>query len=173
MGDRWGGRTFTIDSTGKGEANKLCKNLLDSPAQTPHELSRTLGILTDGLRNSWQISEDMERMRTSPAFCSRHILTTRVGGYEILSEILRNKSELINMTSYETLFEFLGMNFKTPESVVATVNSDWLSPSFYTTVTQQSQTLLRIASLRSISNSGLEPVARSNVFTLNISSTLL
>ncbi len=33
--------------------------------QTPHELSRTLGILTDGLRNSWQNSEDMERMRTS------------------------------------------------------------------------------------------------------------
>ncbi|KAF8266238.1 beach-domain-containing protein [Lactarius quietus] len=68
-------------------------------ARTPHELSRTLGILTDGLRNSWQNSEDMERMR----------------GYEILSEILRNKSELINMTSYETLFEFLGMNFKTPD----------------------------------------------------------
>ncbi|KAH9006451.1 beach-domain-containing protein [Lactarius hatsudake] len=68
-------------------------------ARTPHELSRTLGILTDGLRNSWQNSEDMERMR----------------GYEILSDILRNKSELINMTSYETLFEFLGMNFKTPD----------------------------------------------------------
>ncbi|KAI9465845.1 beach-domain-containing protein [Lactarius psammicola] len=68
-------------------------------ARTPHELSRTLGILIDGLRNSWQNSEDMERMR----------------GYEILSEILRNKSELINMTSYETLFEFLGMNFKTPD----------------------------------------------------------
>ncbi|KAI0300557.1 beach-domain-containing protein [Multifurca ochricompacta] len=68
-------------------------------AKTPHELSRTLGILTDGLRNSWQNSEDMERMR----------------GYEILSEILRSKSELINVTSYETLFEFLGMNFKTPD----------------------------------------------------------
>ncbi|KAH9975416.1 beach-domain-containing protein [Lactifluus volemus] len=68
-------------------------------AKTPHELSRTLGILTDGLRNSWQNSEDMERMR----------------GYEILSEILRGKSALINMTSYETLFEFLGMNFKTPD----------------------------------------------------------
>ncbi|KAH9177644.1 beach-domain-containing protein [Lactarius sanguifluus] len=68
-------------------------------ARTPHELSRTLGILTDGLRNSWQNSEDMERMR----------------GYEILSDILRNKSELINMTSYETLFEFLGMNFKIPD----------------------------------------------------------
>jgi hypothetical protein len=28
------------------------------------------------------------------------------------------------MTSYETLFEFLGMNFKTPELVVAKVNVD-------------------------------------------------
>ncbi|KAI0273049.1 beach-domain-containing protein [Russula aff. rugulosa BPL654] len=73
-------------------------------AQTPHELSRTLGILADGLRNSWQNSEDMERMR----------------GYEILSEILRNKSELINMTSYETLFEILGMNFKTPDQSTIT-----------------------------------------------------
>ena len=68
MGDRWGGRTFTIDSTGKGETNIPCENLLDGPAQTPHELSRTLGILIDGLRNSWQNSEDMERMRTSPVF---------------------------------------------------------------------------------------------------------
>lgn len=31
--------------------------------QSPHELSRALGILTDGLRNSWQNSEDMERLR--------------------------------------------------------------------------------------------------------------
>ncbi|KAH9965265.1 beach-domain-containing protein [Russula dissimulans] len=68
-------------------------------AKTPHELSRALGILTDGLRHSWQNSEDMERMR----------------GYEILAEILRNKSELINTTSYETLFEFLGINFKIPD----------------------------------------------------------
>ncbi|KAI0067044.1 beach-domain-containing protein [Artomyces pyxidatus] len=68
-------------------------------ANTPHELSRTLGILTDGLRNNWQNSEDMERIR----------------GYEILALILRNKSELINITSFETLFEFLGMNFRSPD----------------------------------------------------------
>jgi len=43
------------------------------------------------------------------------LLYYHLGGYEILSEILRKKSELINVTSYETLFEFLGMNFKTPE----------------------------------------------------------
>lgn len=36
--------------------------------QTPHEVSRTLGILTDGLRNNWQNSEDMERLRE----CTTH-----------------------------------------------------------------------------------------------------
>ena len=32
-------------------------------AQNAHEVSRALGVLTDGLRNSWQNSEDMEQMR--------------------------------------------------------------------------------------------------------------
>ncbi len=32
-------------------------------AQNAHELSRALGVLTDGLRNSWQNSEDMEQLR--------------------------------------------------------------------------------------------------------------
>ena len=36
------------------------------------------------------------------------------------------------MTSYETLFEFLGMNFKTPESVEVKVNSDF-SSNLYST----------------------------------------
>jgi hypothetical protein len=43
-------------------------SMFNHSEQTPHELSRTLGILTDGLRNSWQNSEDMERMRTSLSF---------------------------------------------------------------------------------------------------------
>ncbi|KAF4609487.1 hypothetical protein D9613_012349 [Agrocybe pediades] len=68
-------------------------------AETPHELSRTLGILTDGLKNSWQNSEDMERLR----------------GYEILCDILRRKAQLINLTAFETLFEFLGINFNSPD----------------------------------------------------------
>ncbi|TFK65264.1 beach-domain-containing protein [Pluteus cervinus] len=68
-------------------------------ANTPHEVSRALSILTDGLRNSWQNSEDMERLR----------------GYEVLGDILRNKAQLVNMTGFETLFEFLGLNFRTPE----------------------------------------------------------
>ncbi|EPQ51421.1 beach-domain-containing protein [Gloeophyllum trabeum ATCC 11539] len=65
-------------------------------ASNPHEVSRALGVLTEGLRNSWQNSEDMERLR----------------GYDVLGDILRAKSELINVTGFEILFEFLGMNFR-------------------------------------------------------------
>ncbi|KAF8635320.1 hypothetical protein AX17_003946 [Amanita inopinata Kibby_2008] len=68
-------------------------------ANAPHELSRTLGVLLDGLKNSWQNSEDMERLR----------------GYDILAGILRTKTHLINLTSFETIFEFLGVNFNSPE----------------------------------------------------------
>ncbi|TFK36229.1 hypothetical protein BDQ12DRAFT_737089 [Crucibulum laeve] len=68
-------------------------------ANTPHELSRTLGILTDGLKNNWQNSDDMERLR----------------GYEILADILRINAQKLNLTGFETLFEFLGINFRSPE----------------------------------------------------------
>ncbi|KAL0958994.1 hypothetical protein HGRIS_014308 [Hohenbuehelia grisea] len=68
-------------------------------AKTPHELSRSIGILLDGLRGDWQNSDSMERLR----------------GYEILAHILRLKSHLVNMTSFETLFEFLGVNFRSPD----------------------------------------------------------
>lgn len=43
----------------------LADSLFRGALQTPHELSRTLGILTDGLKFSWQNSEDMERIRES------------------------------------------------------------------------------------------------------------
>ncbi|KAF9002530.1 hypothetical protein BDQ17DRAFT_1357028 [Cyathus striatus] len=68
-------------------------------ANTSHELSRAISILTDGLRNNWQNSEDMERLR----------------GYEILADILRSRAQLINLTCFETLFEFLGLDFRSPE----------------------------------------------------------
>ncbi|KAF9006328.1 hypothetical protein BDZ89DRAFT_1144797 [Hymenopellis radicata] len=68
-------------------------------AKSRHEISRTLSILTDCIRNSWENSEDMERLR----------------GYEILTDILRSKAQMINMTSFETLFESIGLNFRTPE----------------------------------------------------------
>ncbi|KIK63270.1 hypothetical protein GYMLUDRAFT_196894 [Collybiopsis luxurians FD-317 M1] len=68
-------------------------------AQTPHEISRALGVVTDGVKNSWQNSEDIERLR----------------GYDILADILRLKADMINMTSFETIFEFLGLNFRSPD----------------------------------------------------------
>ncbi|KAF9029661.1 hypothetical protein BDZ89DRAFT_1159737 [Hymenopellis radicata] len=74
-------------------------------AKSPHEISRTLSILTDCIRNSWENSEDMERLR----------------GYEISTDILRSKAQMINMTSFETLFESIGLNFRTPEQ--STVNN--------------------------------------------------
>ncbi|EIN04780.1 beach-domain-containing protein [Punctularia strigosozonata HHB-11173 SS5] len=73
-------------------------------ATTAHELSRSLGVLTDSLRNSWQNSEDMERLR----------------GYDILAGMLRDKAKLINATGFETLFEFLGLNFRHPEQSTIT-----------------------------------------------------
>ncbi|THV04025.1 beach-domain-containing protein [Dendrothele bispora CBS 962.96] len=73
-------------------------------ANTPHETSRSLSVLTDGLKNSWQNSEDMERLR----------------GYEILADILRSKASMINMTSFETIFEFLGINFRSPDHSTVT-----------------------------------------------------
>ncbi|KAK2463985.1 hypothetical protein APHAL10511_004036 [Amanita phalloides] len=66
---------------------------------TAHELSRALGVLLDGLKSNWQNSEDMERLH----------------GYEILSGMLRTKAQLINLTGFETIFEFLGINFRSPE----------------------------------------------------------
>lgn len=38
-----------------------------------------------------------------------------LGGYEILADILRAKYQLINMTTFETIFEFLGQNFRHDE----------------------------------------------------------
>ncbi|KAF8509163.1 beach-domain-containing protein [Hysterangium stoloniferum] len=69
-------------------------------ANNPHDLCHALGVLTDTLQISWQTSEDMEHIR----------------GYEILAGILRAKSRLLNMAAYEVIFEFLGLNFRTPES---------------------------------------------------------
>ncbi|KAF8584664.1 beach-domain-containing protein [Ramaria rubella] len=69
-------------------------------ANNPHDLHNTVAIFADALRTSWQNSEDVERIR----------------GYEILAGILRAKSQLINMATFEVLFEFLGLDFSTPES---------------------------------------------------------
>jgi hypothetical protein len=68
-------------------------------ARSTHELSRALGVLAESLRNSWANSEDMERMR----------------GYDVLSRVLRDKAGLVNVTSFEIMFEMLGLNFRALE----------------------------------------------------------
>jgi len=52
-------------------------------ATIPHEISRALGTLTDGLRNSWQNSEDTERRRIRNQ----------------LADVLRAKAQSINLTN--------------------------------------------------------------------------
>ncbi|KAG2135261.1 hypothetical protein DEU56DRAFT_888131 [Suillus clintonianus] len=76
-------------------------------AQTPHELSKALNVFSDCLRNSWQNSYDMESLH----------------GYDVLASTLKARSHLINMTSFEILFEFLGLNFRSPDlsTVVNTI----------------------------------------------------
>lgn len=80
-------------------------------------MSRVLGILTDGLRNSWQNSEDMEQLREHliASLPSRVLLDYATGGYDVLNHLLRSKAHLINTTGFETLFEFLGLNFRSTE----------------------------------------------------------
>ncbi|KIM59893.1 hypothetical protein SCLCIDRAFT_1217340 [Scleroderma citrinum Foug A] len=73
-------------------------------AQTQHELSRVITILCDSIRNCWQNSEDMER----------------ISGYDALASVLYTKGQLINVTSFETLFEFLGLNFRSPDASTVT-----------------------------------------------------
>ncbi|KAI6008605.1 hypothetical protein EDC04DRAFT_2871453 [Pisolithus marmoratus] len=73
-------------------------------AQTQHELSRTMSVLCDSIRGSWQNSEEMEK----------------IAGYDALADILRSKGHLINMTSFETLFEFLGLNFRSVDTSTVT-----------------------------------------------------
>ena len=46
---------------------------------------------------------------------SRALFECIVGGYDVLDHLLRSKAHLINMTGFETLFEFLGLNFRSPE----------------------------------------------------------
>lgn len=84
-------------------------------AQTPHELSRALSVFSDCLRNSWQNSDDMERLREYRICKILTVVDFRIDGYDVLASTLRARSHLINMTSFETLFEFLGLNFRYPE----------------------------------------------------------
>jgi hypothetical protein len=69
----------------------------------------------------WQNSQDMERLRAyiSPSFffLPTGMTLWEAGGYEILAGMLGTKVQSINLTGFETIFEFLGINFRLPEFV--------------------------------------------------------
>lgn len=59
----------------------------------------------------------MERLRMSMHESVPFIVTdgTHSGGYDILTGLLLHKSHLLNMSSFETIFEFLGIDFRSPK----------------------------------------------------------
>jgi hypothetical protein len=68
-------------------------------SQNPHDLANSASVLLDSLRTSWQNSEDMERIH----------------GYEILALTLRAKSSIIDIYTFNAVFDFLGIDSGHPE----------------------------------------------------------
>ena len=58
-----------------------------------------MSILADGIRTSWQDSEDMEEIH----------------GYEILNMTLLKNITIVDVEYSNVLFEFLGLDFSSPE----------------------------------------------------------
>ncbi|KAG8823617.1 hypothetical protein FRC17_009281 [Serendipita sp. 399] len=73
-------------------------------SQNSHDLANSLAVLFDSLRTSWQNSEDMERIH----------------GYEILSLALRSKISIIDIYSFNVVFDFLGTDLSRPENATIT-----------------------------------------------------
>ncbi|KAG8759860.1 hypothetical protein FRC14_004821 [Serendipita sp. 396] len=73
-------------------------------SQNSHDLANSLAVLFDGLRTSWQNSEDMERIH----------------GYEILSLALRSKISIIDIYTFNVVFDFLGVDLSRPENATIT-----------------------------------------------------
>lgn len=67
-------------------------------------------VIVGRIRRTWSVFVSSFAVVT---LLYAHICTP--GGYEVLAELLRSKSQYINMTGFETIFEFLGMNFRSPE----------------------------------------------------------
>jgi hypothetical protein len=68
-------------------------------SQNPHDLANSVSVLFDSLRTSWQNSEDIERIH----------------GYEILALALRTKSPIIDIYTFNAVFDFLGVDSGHPE----------------------------------------------------------
>jgi hypothetical protein len=84
---------------------------------SPLQLQLSVTILFELLREQWNASEEMERIRTCfenlPKAMSDSFF---VGGYDILASFLKAKmQELVTPCLAKTLFGFLGVNFDRPE----------------------------------------------------------
>lgn len=71
-------------------------------SRTPEELAMTVGILHNLTRDSWQTSEEMERIH----------------GYELLAAILRPKMKLVNVNCARTLLLIVGVDDQKVENAV-------------------------------------------------------
>ncbi|KAJ1300253.1 hypothetical protein OPQ81_005082 [Rhizoctonia solani] len=73
-------------------------------AETTEMLHESVCVLLNAVRTNWRVLEDMESL----------------SGYEVLAHLLYEKAGLISVDIFNSLFEFLGLDFKTPSKSVVT-----------------------------------------------------
>ncbi|KAG8690949.1 hypothetical protein FRC11_007896 [Ceratobasidium sp. 423] len=73
-------------------------------AETTEMLHESICVLLNAVRTSWRVLEDMESL----------------SGYEVLAQLLYEKAGLISVDIFNSIFEFLGLDFKTPSKSVVT-----------------------------------------------------
>ncbi|KAF8696543.1 Beach protein, partial [Rhizoctonia solani] len=73
-------------------------------AETTEMLHESICVLLNSVRTNWRVLEDMENL----------------SGYEVLAQLLYEKAGLISVDIFQSLFEFLGVDFKTPSKSVVT-----------------------------------------------------
>ncbi|CAE6467269.1 unnamed protein product [Rhizoctonia solani] len=73
-------------------------------AETTEMLHESICVLLNSVRTNWRVLEDMESL----------------SGYEVLAQLLYEKAGLISVDIFNSLFEFLGLDFKTPSKSVVT-----------------------------------------------------
>ncbi|KAJ1299892.1 hypothetical protein OPQ81_005012 [Rhizoctonia solani] len=73
-------------------------------AETTEMLHESVCVLLNAVRTNWRVLEDMESL----------------SGYEVLAHLLYEKAGLISVDIFNSLFGFLGLDFKTPSKSVVT-----------------------------------------------------
>ncbi|KAF8749643.1 Beach protein [Rhizoctonia solani] len=77
-------------------------------AETTEMLHESICVLLNSVRTNWRVLEDMGKSMCVPT------------GYEVLAQLLYEKAGLISVDIFQSLFEFLGVDFKTPSKSVVT-----------------------------------------------------